>query len=80
LLTKAGVESKSSRVFQFETPKIKTTPEKTEEIFKKAEAEIFSKSGEYYNIPFDFESDAWVKLLKMIRKWEQLKAKDFDGW
>jgi hypothetical protein len=62
------------------TPKTRTTPEKSEEIFKKAEAQIFSKSGEYYDIPFDFQRDAWSKLLKRIRKWEQLKAKDFDGW
>ena len=32
------------------------------------------------DIPFDFQSDAWSKLLKRIRKWEQLKAKDFDEW
>ena len=65
---------------KWETPKTRTTPEKSEEIFKKAEAQIFSKSGEYYDIPFDFQRDAWSKLLKRIRKWEQLKAKDFDGW
>jgi hypothetical protein len=65
---------------KWETPKTRTTPENSEEIFKKAEAQIFSKSGEYYDIPFHFQRDAWVKLLKRIRKWEQLKAKDFDGW
>jgi hypothetical protein len=65
---------------KWETSNTRTTPEKSEEIFKKAEAQIFSKSGEYYDIPFDFQRDAWSKLLKRIRKWEQLKAKDFDGW
>jgi hypothetical protein len=39
---------------KWETPKTRTTPEKSEEIFKKAEAQIFSKSGEYYDIPFGF--------------------------
>jgi hypothetical protein len=65
---------------KWETPKTITAPQNSEEIFKKAEAEIFSNSGEYYNIPFFFQRDAWVDLLKGIRKWEQLKAKDFDGW
>ena len=65
---------------KWETPKTRTTIEKSEEIFKKAKAQIFSKSGENYDIPFEFQRDAWVKLLKRIRKWEQLKAKDFDGW
>ena len=40
---------------------------------------LFKKGG-YYDIQFDFQRDAWSKLLKRIRKWEQLKAKDFDGW
>ena len=44
------------------------------------EAQVFSKSGEYYDISFDFQRDACSKLMKRIRKWEQLKAKDFDGW
>ena len=61
---------------KWESPKIITTPEKSEDIFKKAETQFFSKSGEYS----DIQRDAWVKLLKRIRKWEQLKAKDFDGW
>ena len=61
---------------KWETSNTRTTPEKSEEIFKKAEAQIFSKSGEYYDIPFDFQRDAWSKLLKRIRKWEQLKAKE----
>ena len=65
--------------FKWETPKTRTTPEKSEEISKKAEAQIFSKSREYYDISFDFQRDAWSKLLKRIRKWEQLKAKVFDG-
>jgi hypothetical protein len=66
--------------YKWETPNTRSTPENSEDIFKKAEAQIFSKSGEYFDIPFDFQSDAWVKLLKRIRKWEQLKAKDFDWW
>lgn len=65
---------------KWETPKVRTTPEKSEEMFKKAEAQIFSKSGEYYDIPFDFQRDSWVTLLQRIRKWEKLEAKDFDGW
>ena len=65
---------------KWETPKTKTTPEKIEEIFKKTEAQIFSKSGEYYEIPFYFQREACIKLLGKFRKWEQLKAKDFDGW
>jgi hypothetical protein len=65
---------------KWEISKTKTTPENSEEIFKKAEAQIFSKSGEYYDIPFDFQRDAWVKLLKRIRKWEQrLKLKTSTG-
>ncbi len=65
---------------EWETPKTRNTLEESEEIFKKAEAQTFSKSGDYYDIPFEFQRDAWIKLLKRIRKWEQLKSKDFDGW
>jgi hypothetical protein len=68
-----------SVISKYETPKTRTTLEKSEEIFKKAEAQIFSKSGEYYDISFDFQRDTWVKLLKRIHRWEQLKAKDSDG-
>jgi hypothetical protein len=53
--------------------------EKSEEVFKNAEAQIISKSGEYHDIPFDFQRDAWAKLLKRICYWEQLKAKYSDG-
>ena len=65
---------------KWETPKIRTTFEKSEEIFKKAEAQLFSKSGENYDIPFEFQRHSWVKLLTRIRKWEKLRAADFDGW
>ena len=65
---------------KWETINTRTTPEKSEEIFKKAEAQIFRKSGDFYDIPFDFQRDSWKKLLKQIRKWEKLQPEDYQGW
>ena len=65
--------------YKWETPRTRTSPEISEEIFKKVEARIFSKIEKFYDIPFDFKRDTWVTLLKKIRKWEQLKATYFDG-
>jgi hypothetical protein len=65
---------------KWETLNTRTTPEKSEEIFKKAEAQIFRKSGDLFDIPFDFQRDSWKKLLQKIRKWEKLQPEDYQGW
>jgi hypothetical protein len=29
---------------------------------------------------FSFQRDAWKSLIKKLRKWEKLEAKDYDAW
>lgn len=66
---------------KWETRAIRTTTEKSEEIFLKAEAQIFAKNGGIHDITFDFQRDSWTRLLKKIRKWEKLQASKYvEGW
>ena len=65
---------------RWETSSTRTSTEKSEEILKKAEAQVFYKDGEHYDLPFDFQRSSWVKLLGRIRKWEKLQAGDYEGW
>jgi len=65
---------------RWETSNTRTTSEKSEKILKKAESQIFSKNGEYYDIPFEFRRDSWRRLLKKIRKWEKLEPHDYTEW
>ncbi len=65
---------------RWETSSTRTTLEKSEEILQKAEAQIFAKKEENYDMHFDFQRQSWTRLLKKIRKWERLQAEDYDGW
>lgn len=58
----------------------RTSLEKAEDIFKKAEAQIFHRNGEDYFMHFDFQRESWNRLLKKIRKWETLKEEEYEGW
>ena len=54
--------------------------EDSEEIFKKAESQIFASIGDLLEMAFSFQRDAWKSLIKNLRKWEKLEAKDHDAW
>ena len=76
----AEVERQSERVSRWETSSIRSTLEKSEEIFQKAEAQFFAKKEENHDMHIDFQRQSWTRLLKKIRKWERLPAEDYDGW
>ena len=65
---------------RWETSSIRTTLEKSEEIFQKAEAHFLAKNDKNHDMHFDFQRQSWTRLLKKIRKWERLPAEDYDGW
>jgi hypothetical protein len=46
---------------RWETFNTRTTSEKSEKILKKAEAQFFSKNGEYCDIPFEFQIKRFVE-------------------
>jgi hypothetical protein len=65
---------------KWETATKRTSVENSEEIFKKAEAQIFGSIGDLHEMSFSFQRDAWKSLIKKLRKWEKLEAKDYDAW
>ncbi len=76
-ISKPKWNANRSVFLRWETSNTRTTLEKLEEIFQKAEGHFFCQ---YYDIPFDFQRDLCKRLLKKIRKWERLQAEDFDHW